>query len=103
MRNLKTIGLFVAVIACSVALSVAGPSAKSYQVTGKVTELTDTKIVVEKTDGEKWELDRSADTKSEGELKVGDKVTVAYTMTAKTITAKGEAAAEKKTGKKAQK
>ena len=103
MRNLKTIGLFIAVIVCSVTLSVAGPSAKSYQVTGIITELTDTKIVVEKADGEKWEVARSADTKSEGELKAGDKVTIAYTMTAKTITSKSDTTADKKTDKKAKK
>lgn len=100
MRNIKTIGLCLAVIACSVIISLAGPSAKSYQVTGKITELTDTKIVVEKADSEKWELDRSAATKSEGELKVGEKVTITYTMTAKTITPKSDAAADKKTDKK---
>lgn len=103
MLNIKTIGLCIAVVACSVMISLAGPSAKSYQVTGKITELTDTKIVVEKADGEKWELDRSANTKSEGEIKVGDKVTVTYTMTAKTITSKSDTTADKKTDKKAKK
>ncbi len=97
MNNLKTLGLFIAATVCCVTLSVAGPSAKSYQVTGNITELTDTKVVVEKADGEKWEIDRAADTKSEGALKVGEKVTITYTMTAKTIKAKGEAAADKKT------
>lgn len=98
MRNIKIIGLFFAVIICSAMIALAGPSAKSYQVTGKITELTDAKIVVEKADGEKWELNRSDNTKSAGELKVGDKVTVTYTMTAKTITSKGDAAAGKKSG-----
>ena len=103
MRNLKTFGLCIAAVACSMMISLAGPSAKSYQVTGKITELTDAKIVVEKADSEKWELDRSAATKSEGELKVGEKVTITYTMAAKTITSKSDAAADKKTDKKTKK
>jgi hypothetical protein len=65
-------------------------AAKKYQVTGTVVSVTDTMIVVEKKDGEKWELDRSADTKVMGELKVGSKVTVEYTMTAASVEVKGE-------------
>ena len=64
-------------------------AADSYQVTGPIVELTDTKIVVMKGD-DKWELARNADTKVTGELKVGAKVTIAYSMTAKTIEAKAE-------------
>jgi len=45
-------------------------------------------IVVEKKDGEKWEIDRTADTKVEGELKKGAKVTVHYTMSATDIEVK---------------
>jgi hypothetical protein len=36
----------------------------------------------------KWELARTPDTKVTGALKVGSKVTVNYTMTAKAITVK---------------
>jgi hypothetical protein len=54
---------------------------KEYQVTGKVLEVSDTRIVVEKGD-DKWEIDRTADTKVEGELKVGAKVTISYHMVA---------------------
>ena len=64
-------------------------AAESYQVTGPIVELTDTKIVVMKGE-DKWELTRNADTKVTGELKVGAKVTIAYSMTAKTIEAKAE-------------
>jgi hypothetical protein len=73
--------------ASSLTLSaLAGPQA-SYQVTGPVLELTDTKIVVQKGD-EKWELARTPDTKVTGALKVGSKVTISYTMTAKIVTVK---------------
>ena len=64
----------------------AAPQA-SYQVTGPVLELTDTKIVVQKGN-EKWELARTSDTKVTGALKVGNKVTISYTMTATAVTVK---------------
>lgn len=67
----------------------AAPAAKSYQVTGPILELTDTKIVVQKGD-EKWEVMRTPDTKVEGALKVGAKVTIHYTMTAKTVEVKAK-------------
>ena len=67
---------------------------KTYQVTGPVLEVSDTSITVEKGK-EKWQLARSKDTKVTGDLKVGTKVTIAYTMTAVTIEAKGDAKAAK--------
>ncbi|MDB5320049.1 MAG: hypothetical protein JWN40_1680 [Phycisphaerales bacterium] len=67
---------------------------KKYQVTGKVLELTDDVIVVEKGD-EKWEIGREAATKVDGKLKVGVKVTIEYTMTAAKVDVKDEKAAEK--------
>ena len=62
---------------------------KKYQVTGKVLELTDDTIVVEKGD-EKWEIGREAATKVDGKLKVGVKVTIEYTMTAAKVEVKDE-------------
>ena len=44
---------------------------------------------------EKWEIARTKDTKVTGELKVGAKVTIMYTMTAVSADAKGDAKAEK--------
>ena len=44
-------------------------------------------IVVQKGD-EKWEIDRDADTKVTGDLKVGAKVTIEYTMTAADVEVK---------------
>jgi len=70
------------------ALIVAG-TAWSYQVTGPVLEVSDTKIVVQKGK-EKWEIARGPDTKvSGGDLKVGAKVTIEYSMTAKSVEVKG--------------
>jgi cytochrome c1 len=71
-----------------VALAVAS-SAWAYQVTGPVLEVTDTKIVVQKGK-EKWEIARTPETKVTGDLKVGAKVTVEYSMTAKSVEAKAE-------------
>ena len=69
------------------AFSLHAEAPNKYQVTGPIVEVTDTKIVVMKGK-DKWELARTADTKVTGELKVGAKVTIEYSMTAKTIEAK---------------
>ena len=63
----------------------------TYQVTGPIVELSDTKIVVMKGK-ENWELARTADTKVTGDLKVGAKVTIKYSMTAKDVEVRDEAA-----------
>lgn len=77
-----------------VALSVAG-SAWAYQVTGPVLEVSDSKIVVQKGN-EKWEIARTPDTKVSGDLKVGSKVTIEYTMSAKAVEVKADKAKAKK-------
>ncbi len=58
-------------------------------------EVTDTMIVVQKGK-EKWELARTPETKVTGDLKVGSKVTIEYSKTAKSIEVKGEKAGAKK-------
>ena len=68
-------------------LSISAFAAKGYQVTGPVIEVTETKIVVQKGK-EKWELAKTAATKTTGDVKVGEKVTVYYAMTAEEIEAK---------------
>ncbi len=83
MRRIVAL-LFVSLLASP--LAMAG-SSKGYQVTGPVEELTDTTIVVMKGK-EKWTIARDASTKVMGDLKVGDKVTVEYRMTATSIEAK---------------
>ena len=74
-------------------LSAAFAAPVAYQVTGPVLELTDTVITVQKGK-ERWEIARDPSTKVIGDLKVGAKVTVHYTMTAKAVEVK-PAAAEK--------
>lgn len=73
----------------AVLVSLFALSSMAYQVTGPVLEVTDTKIVVQKGK-EKWELAKSPTTKNAAEVKVGDKVTVEYTMTASTIEVKAD-------------
>ena len=80
--------LFAAVFFSTMAFA-AGPN--QYQWTGTVLEMKDDVIVVEKGK-EKWEIARDKDTKvTGGDLKVGSKVTVFYTMKASSIEVKGEA------------
>ncbi|MGE5086121.1 MAG: hypothetical protein ACM3MG_07435 [Bacillota bacterium] len=62
-------------------------AAKTYQVTGPVLEVTDSKIVVEKGK-DKWEIERTAGTKVTGDLKVGEKVTIEYSMAADKVEVK---------------
>ena len=81
--------------------SIAGP--KTYQVTGPILALTDDTITVQKGT-EKWELGRGASTKVTGELKVGAKVTIEYTMDATTAAVQADkpaAPAKSKTKKDA--
>jgi hypothetical protein len=87
-------------LVCGAALLVCGTlgaaDAKGYQVTGPVLELTPTTITVQKGN-DRWEIARNSKTKVTGELKVGAKVTVYYTMTAAEIEVKpGKQAKENK-------
>ncbi|GLI38951.1 hypothetical protein KI811_05170 [Geobacter hydrogenophilus] len=83
--------------------SLAFGATKTYQATGPVLEVKDDMIVVQKGK-EKWEIAKDKDTKVTGDLKVGSKVTVQYTMKAASIEAKGgEKKAEKKAEKKVEK
>jgi hypothetical protein len=77
----------------------AAEAAKTYQVTGPVVEITAKAIVVEKGD-ERWEIARDEKTRTKGEPKVGDKVTVHYRMTATSVESKGESTEDKPSGKK---
>jgi hypothetical protein len=71
----------------------AGP--KTYQVTGPVLEIKGDVIVVKKGK-DNWEVNRNNATKVNGDLKVGSKVTIEYTMTAAKIDVKEDKKAEAK-------
>ena len=85
--------LCVFLLASSVALAAG---LNTYQVTGPLLEVKDDAIIVQKGK-EKWEIARDKDTKVTGELKVGAKVTIQYTMKAASIDVKTDA---KKAGAK---
>ncbi|HIJ80903.1 MAG TPA: hypothetical protein HPP76_04260 [Desulfuromonadales bacterium] len=89
----------IAVCAVLLFASVAVAAPKSYQVTGPVLEVKDDLVIVQKG-SEKWEIARDKDTKITGELKVGSKVTVFYTMKAVSAEVKGEAKAKAEPAKK---
>jgi hypothetical protein len=80
-------GLLAAGVLAFSSAAQAG-STRTYQVTGPVLEMNDNMIVVQKGK-ERWEIARSADTKMNGDVKVGSKVTIMYTMTATEVEAKG--------------
>ena len=90
MKTSTILAVSFAIIGFSTPLH-AGTS--TYQVTGPVLEVTDAKIVIQK-DTEKWEIARSSETKITGDLKVGSKVTVQYTMTATTVEVKPDKGAK---------
>ena len=77
--------------------SLASAAVKDYQVTGPVLEVGPDKIVVQKGK-DRWEIARDASTKM-GDVKVGDKVTIHYRMTATDVEGK-PAKAESKSSKK---
>ncbi|MBP7342717.1 MAG: hypothetical protein PHG54_13930 [Smithellaceae bacterium] len=91
---MKKILFFVCafMLVAAVALA-AGP--KTYQVTGPVLDIKGDVIVVQK-DTDKWEVARDAATKVAGDLKVGSKVTIEYTMTAKKIEVRDDKKADAK-------
>ena len=78
-------------LVCSAALFAGtiaqAADAKSYQVTGPVLEVTPTVITVQKGN-DKWEIQRNGNTKVTGDLKVGAKVTIYYTMVAAEVEVK---------------
>ena len=83
--------LFSLIVAGSIGLSGAAfaGSPSSYQVTGPVTAVDSSMITVMKGK-EKFEIARDSSTKVNGDLKVGDKVTIKYTMTAKDVEVKAD-------------
>jgi hypothetical protein len=86
-------------LAALAAITLAS-SAWAYQVTGEVEDVTPTSITVKATGGEnkgeKFEMARGADTKVTGDLKKGAKVTVEYTISAKSVEVKADKAPAKK-------
>ncbi len=77
------------VLAAALVLLASVAFAKTYQFTGKVIEVKDNVIVVDKN-GEKFEMAKDANTKIKGDLKAGAKVTVKYESRATEIDVKSK-------------
>jgi hypothetical protein len=88
MNNMKQHWLgFMCAAALLAASSLNAADAKTYQVTGPVLEVTATTITVQKGD-DKWQIARDGKTKITGDIKVGAKVTIYYTMVAAEVEVK---------------
>jgi hypothetical protein len=85
--NMKTAFSLLAAASLTFSGAVLAAGAKTYQVTGPVLEVTDTVIAVQKGK-DRWEINRDANTKVTGDLKVGEKVTITYTMSATDVEVK---------------
>ncbi len=83
MKNTTLFSLLAAASLSLSSMALAG-SAKTYQVTGPVLEMNDNMIAVQKGK-DRWEIARDTSSKVPSGLKVGDKVTITYTMTAKDV------------------
>ncbi len=93
MKTKSAVSLLAAV--CLALGSTAfGAGAKTYQVTGPVLEMNDAMIVVQKGK-DRWEINRDSSTKVSGELKVGEKVTMTYTMSATDVEVKAAKGGQK--------
>src|SRR5438067_89305 len=90
---------FIAVAALALSSVAFAAGAKDYQVTGPVLEVTDSMIAVKKGN-DRWEIAKDSSTKGAGDVKVGDKVTVHYTMTATEVEGKAAAKGSEKAAKK---
>ncbi len=92
----RILSLFAAAFLLTSVAIAAGP--KDYQVTGPVLDVSDDIITVQKG-SDKWEIGRNKDTKINGDLKKGSKVTIQYKMTATSVDVKeaGKAKSETKT------
>lgn len=99
MMKLKFLFSVIAVgtLALSNLASAAGP--KTYQVTGPVLEMNDSMIAVQKGK-DRWEIARDSNTKVTGDLKVGAKVTITYTMSATEVEVKAGKEAKTSPAKK---
>ena len=100
MRTTRWIGLALVLAILAAAMPAFAAGAKDYQVTGPVVEISADKIVVMKGK-DRWEISRDAASKVPADVKVGDKVTIYYRMTATEVESKAPAKTEKKTTKKA--
>ena len=94
----RLLGLIILSLFFATAAIAAGP--KDYQVTGPVLDVNNDVITVQKGT-EKWEIARDKDTKVDGDLKKGSRVTIKYKMTATSVEVKAAAKGKSETKAKA--
>src|SRR6201985_1487582 len=82
--------------------SVAFAGARACEGTGQGLGVNDSMIVVQKGK-DRWEINRDANTKVTGDVKVGDKVHITYTMSATDVEVKAGKGGAKKDKKDAAK
>src|SRR6266576_162728 len=92
--NMKAALSLLAAASFALSSTAFAAGGKTYQVTGPVLEVTDSMIAVQKGK-DRWEISRDASTKVTGDLKVGEKVTITYTMSATNIEVKAGKGAKK--------
>src|SRR5437016_13481541 len=92
--NMKTAFSLLAAVSLALGSATFAAGAKTYQVSRPVLEVTDTMIAVQKGK-DRWEINRDSNTKVSGDLKVGEKVTVTYTMSASDVAVKAGKGAKK--------
>ncbi|OGW49772.1 MAG: hypothetical protein A2078_10255 [Nitrospirae bacterium GWC2_57_9] len=80
---------FAAMVVALVLIASVAFAGKTYQFMGKILEVKDNVIVVDKN-GEKFEMAKDANTKIKGDLKVGARVTVKYESRATDIEVKSK-------------
>lgn len=85
--NIKAAFTLLAVVSLALSSAVLAAEGKTYQVTGPVLEVTDTMIAIQKGK-DRWEINRDTSTKVTGDLKVGDRVKITYTMSATEVEVK---------------
>jgi hypothetical protein len=97
--NTKSLLSLLAAASLALSSTAFAAGAKTYEATGPVLEVNDSMIAVQKGK-DRWEINRDSSTKVTGELKVGEKVHITYTMTATEVEVKA-AKAEKGAKKEA--
>jgi ribosomal 50S subunit-recycling heat shock protein len=92
--NTKSVLSLLAAASLALSSTTFAAGAKTYEATGPVLEVNDSMIAVQKGK-DRWEINRDASTKVTGDLKVGEKVHITYTMTATEVEVKAAAKAAK--------
>jgi hypothetical protein len=87
MKTLSSLALATIAGLLLAAAPLHAADSKTYQVTGPVLEVTPEYITVQKGN-DKWQIARDKGTKISGDIKVGSKVTIYYTMTATEVEVK---------------